>query len=251
MAPRLDNLDEFGDPARYDREFGNFQPDSSFYITLAAEVGGPVLDLACGTGRIAIALAKPGAVIVGLDAHAGMLARAAEKSRGLPIRWVEGDMRDFVLSERFALVTMAGNAFQALLTDDDQRAMLACVQRHLKPGGRLAFDTRNPRHSDLYGNEFETHWHDYPDEDGTPIEVWAKEIYDPATEILGCTILRRRRGDQRPPRSSRIDLRYLSVVALNARLEEAGFEIERQDGDFAGGALTPDSPSIVSVCRRR
>lgn len=62
--------------------------------------------------------------VTGLDIVPGMLARAREKSVGLPARWVEGDARSFDLGERFRLIFMTGNAFQAFVTNEEQAAVL-------------------------------------------------------------------------------------------------------------------------------
>jgi SAM-dependent methyltransferase len=112
-----------------------------FYRALAAEArsnGGKVLELGCGTGRVAIRLAHDGVEVVGLDLSTAMLAVAREKSAGIGIlRWVEGDMRAFELGETFHLTIVPGHGFQNLLTPEDQRACLESARRHLAPGGLL------------------------------------------------------------------------------------------------------------------
>ena len=107
-----DNLEEFADPANYDIEDSS-DTGVAFYGNLAQETGGPVLELACGTGRVSIPIARLGFAVTGLDIVPGMLARARAKSEGLDTRWLEGDARDFNLSETFRLIFLTGNAFQA------------------------------------------------------------------------------------------------------------------------------------------
>jgi cyclopropane fatty-acyl-phospholipid synthase-like methyltransferase len=107
----LDNLEEYMEPDLYDAENDLFKDDFNVFVGLKHH--GSALDLACGTGRLTIALAKSGLPCIGLDVSESMLERAREKSEGLDISYRQGDMRDFHLNQKFDLITMAGNAFQA------------------------------------------------------------------------------------------------------------------------------------------
>ena len=127
----------------YDESVPDWPGEIDFYRELAAGIeakGGTVLELACGTGRVAIRLAQEGVKLVGLDLSAEMIAVARQKSAGLDnARWVEGDMRSFRLgaAEAFDLVLIPGHAFQCLNTPQEQVACLQCIKRHLNPGGVL------------------------------------------------------------------------------------------------------------------
>src|SRR5689334_3683768 len=98
-----DNLEEFADAERYDEE-DTSDAGIAFYSALAQETGGPVLEIACGTGRVSIPIARLGLAVTGLDIVPGMLAQARRKSASLPARWVAGDARAFDLGERFRLI---------------------------------------------------------------------------------------------------------------------------------------------------
>jgi SAM-dependent methyltransferase len=125
--------------------------DVSFFRRLADETGGPVLELGCGTGRVAIPLAEAGHSVVGLDRSTQMLEIAMRKREGLPaavrrrLRFVEGDMTEFRVGRRFGLVFAAFRVFMSLLDPAAQRATLASIRRHLRPGGLLALDVFDPR----------------------------------------------------------------------------------------------------------
>jgi len=84
-----DNLEEYADPVDYDRK-DTSDTGVAFYAALAQETGGPVLELACGTGRVAILIARQGFAVTGLDVVPAMLGRARLKAEaaGLPVRWV-------------------------------------------------------------------------------------------------------------------------------------------------------------------
>src|ERR671912_1325913 len=125
-----DNLEEYADPVDYDRQ-DTSDTGVAFYAALARETGGPVLEIACGTCRVAIPIARQGFTVTGLDVVPDMLELARSKSAGLPVRWVEGDARSFDLGERFRLVFLTGNAFQAFVTNAEQAAVLKRAHAHL------------------------------------------------------------------------------------------------------------------------
>ena len=106
------NLEEFADPVNYDREDSS-DTGVAFYTALAQETGGPVLELACGTGRVTIPIARLGFAVTGMDIVGGMLERARSKSAGLPTRCVEGDLRVFDLGERFSVLYLPAGACDA------------------------------------------------------------------------------------------------------------------------------------------
>jgi SAM-dependent methyltransferase len=132
--------------------------DIAFYDRLAQATGGPVLELGCGTGRIALPLAQAGLAVTGIDVSAGMLALARRKSERLAaaasrcLTFVEGDMARLDLGRRFGMAFIAFRSFQHLLTVDEQRATLTGVRRHLRVDGRLALHLFDPRF-DLLADE--------------------------------------------------------------------------------------------------
>src|ERR1700722_6502823 len=111
----LDNLEEYDDAFVYEAEYGQYKGDFDLFLNLIDK--GSVLDLACGTGRLAIPLAQKGLEVVGIAASESMLELARHKSADRSIKWVQGDICDFQLKLKFDLIIMAGNAFQALLSE--------------------------------------------------------------------------------------------------------------------------------------
>ena len=140
--------DSYASIARfYDLEYGALQEDLAFFSSLAQRTGGPVLDVGTGTGRVALALARAGHTVVGLDSSPAMLALARRKVRGASarrIRLVQADMRGFHLEERFPLALETANTFGHLITRQDQEQALGCLRDHLVPGGVLALVFQNP-----------------------------------------------------------------------------------------------------------
>jgi ubiquinone/menaquinone biosynthesis C-methylase UbiE len=124
--------------------------DIDFYVDLARSLGDSALELASGTGRVLLPIARAGISVTGLDLSDPMLSRCREKLAEEPpevqqrVTLVHGDMRRFDLGRTFPLVFIAFRSFQALLTVEDQMACLSCALRHLQPEGRFVLNLFNP-----------------------------------------------------------------------------------------------------------
>lgn len=267
------NLEAFADPRAYDIEDSS-DTGVAFYAALARETGGPVLEIACGTGRVSIPIARLGYAVTGLDIVPGMLEWARSKSAGLPTRWVEGDARTFDLGEQFRLVFLTGNAFQAFLTRADHEALFERVRAHLNDDGLFAFETRNPRWANstrpgqdlplerppLHDGELfaflETRGEEevgqsFTDLNGHEVREYRTQVYDHVAQILHWTSYRRwRDGDEEQTKVTRIAVRFTFPQELAALLHYNGFSIIRQYGDWNLEPLTAASPSIIVVCRK-
>src|SRR5919107_276755 len=263
-----DNLEEYADPVDYDRQDSS-DTGVAFYAALAQETGGPVLEIACGTGRVAIPIARQGFAVTGLDVVSGMLERARTKAIGLPVRWIEGDARAFDLGdERFRLIFLTGNAFQAFLTNADQEALLGRVRAHLHDEGLFAFETRNPRWRTSEGREedpdglfvyLETRAEEeealppHTNAHGREVRESRRCTYDHVAQVLHWTSYQRWHEGGAPEertKTKRIALRYTFPQELAALLDHNGFTIARRSGDWDGEPLTAASPSIIVVCRK-
>lgn len=136
----------------YDADYAalNYDADTPFYVEMARESGGPVLEMGCGTGRVLLPVARAGIRIHGVDLSADMLEQFGRKLAGEPaevrerVSFSEGDIRTVDAGGKFALVSAPFRVVQVLLTREDQRAWLRNVRRHLRPGGALCFDVFQP-----------------------------------------------------------------------------------------------------------
>ncbi|MCB0060728.1 MAG: class I SAM-dependent methyltransferase, partial [Caldilineaceae bacterium] len=159
-----EKLSEYTNPAWYDAE-NRWAPDDDYYLAMAKRIGGPVLDVACGTGRLTRAVAATGIAVTGVDLAEPMLAHARALSGALPISWIQADCRTMQLNQRFRLALMTSHGFQHLITDEDQDAFLTTLFQHLEEGGRFAFETRNPADSDWMDTDWEK-WRTFRVENG-------------------------------------------------------------------------------------
>jgi SAM-dependent methyltransferase len=251
----------------YDASLSDWPGEIDFYLEMAEtarSVNGDVLEIACGTGRVAIRLARAGTKVVGIDLSPEMLAVAKQNSGHLTnVRWIEGDMRSFRLTERFHLALIPGHAFQHLNTPDDQAACLSCIKGHLHSGGILVvhldhMNTENMRWlgglcGDQRGAFAPAEQFRHPDtgHEVLPSRAW---VYEPATQTAVVRtawdvvspegkILRR---IEREP----IPLHCVFRFEMEHLLVRVGFVIEGLYGDFFRHELRDDSPSMIWIAKR-
>ncbi|HOO49924.1 MAG TPA: class I SAM-dependent methyltransferase [Alphaproteobacteria bacterium] len=128
----------------YDIDSG-WSVDRDFYLSLADPSKKlEILDLGCGTGLLCDAYAARGHSVTGCDPSKTMLDVARLKPHGKNIEWVESSAQDFKSLKSFDLIVMTGHAFQVLLSEEDILIALSNMKRHLKTGGLIVFEARNP-----------------------------------------------------------------------------------------------------------
>lgn len=250
-----DNLEEFTDPPNYDIEEGQRSADRiAFYCDLAKTVGGPVLEIACGSGLVTIPVAEQGLDVTGIDLARPMLEHARKKAeaRNLNIRWVEADARSLDLGTQDRFIFITGNAFQAFLHRQDQEALFASVKQHLTPEAIFAFETRNPSGHDLTNQSEEEFDQTYISVEGYQVSVSSTQIYDPIAQIIYWTSYRRwNDGQHERTKETHIACRFTYPQELEALLHCNGFQIIQQFGNWNKEPLSASSPSIISICKAR
>ncbi len=248
----------------YDQSLPDWPGEMDFYRGYAAEVrarGERLLDVACGTGRIAIRLAQEGTHITGLDRSKEMLHVAREKSRGIEnLAWVESDMRSFELGKQFGLAIIAGHAFQNLNTPDEQAACLRCIHTHLKPGGRLIVHLDHQDLEwlgDLMGEKrgvFDPEEQFVHAQTGRHIQAFRAWTYEPSTQSALCTKKWEARGDDGEIvdrwETEPVRLHCVFRFEMEHVLRRAGFEVEAVYGDFFRNPLEDKSPAMIWVAAR-
>jgi SAM-dependent methyltransferase len=122
----------------HDVECGSYEADLPLWEELAQSAGGPVAELGCGTGRVALHLARRGHEVVGIDLDPELAATLDERGRGLALGTVVADARDFELPAPAGLVLATMQFLQLLPGSDDRVRCLCRVTEQLRPGGRFA-----------------------------------------------------------------------------------------------------------------
>ncbi len=218
--------------------------DVKFWQTMAARIGGPILELGCGTGRIALPVARDGAHVVGVDRSAAMLKRARNRlvrsKLAGRLDLVRGDITALPFPPAsFRLVMAPYGILQSLLDDAVVEAALQSVRRVLAPGGTFGVDLV----ADL------PRWQEYErrpklrgrrGQGGTSIALVESVRQDRARQltIFDQEFTERRGTETRTHRFS-LAFRTLSVPELTARLENAGFNVTAVLGDYEGRPWDP------------
>ena len=246
----------------YDARTFGFPGELDFWIARARESGGPVLELACGTGRVSWPIARAGVDIVGIDLSPAMLERAEAKRASAPnevaarARFERGDMADFALDERFALVIIPFRAFQALLTIESQRGSLGCIHRHLKPDGRLIVDIFDPRLDLLLEERFVPQRQIAPYRNLQTGHTVSIDVVERTNDHVKQLLTERWRfrettDDGRVVRDEDelLELRWTYRYEMRHLLELCNFVVEEELSDFSGGAPAYGLEQIV-IARR-
>ena len=122
----------------HDLECGPYSEDLPLWRALAAEAGGPVLDVGAGTGRVTLDLASRGVSVVALDVDGSLLETLERRAAGLPVETVAADARELDLGRRFPLVIVPMQTLQLLGGPEGRTAFLRGARDHLEPGGLVA-----------------------------------------------------------------------------------------------------------------
>ncbi len=242
----------FDDGDVYDLVGGEIPYGLEFYVSLAREADGPVLEVACGTGRILLACMQAGVDIEGVDLFEPMLRRLREKAAalGLSPRLHQADMRDFSLSRRFSLVMIPFNAFIHNLTQEAQISCLLCCRKHLVAGGRLVFDTFFPS-LEIVGAAPGTRVLEgelpHP-ETGLPIRMYDTRTFDRVAQTqhsINEIELLAAEGKVLATYRSEIRGRYVYKQEMSLLLRVAGFERWQIHGGFDGRPLENENDAMV------
>ncbi|USG64719.1 methyltransferase domain-containing protein [Brevibacillus ruminantium] len=229
--------------------------DVEFYLDMARQSGGEVLDLACGTGRITIPAAEGGVSVTGLDLSTEMLARAQEKAeqQGVSdrLQLIQGDMRSFDLQKSFALIMIPFRSFLHLLHIQEQMKALSCIRKHLAPGGKLVFNVFVPKISHLYEESEKMSLRStYRLETGEEVAMWDYTRYDHFQQLSEVTRTYERispEGIVQEKVVGRFTLRYIFPAELHHLLRLNGFKVTQRFGSFAKTPFDSTSSELIIV----
>lgn len=222
-------------------------PDTDFYIQLAIDLNARrILDLGCGTGLLTRQLAVDGRHVTGIDPALAMLTVARRQLGGSRVQWVEGDSAALGTPDADVLL-MTSHVAQVFLDEKEWTATLRAIHAALRPGGYLAFESRNPddrawerwnrdatyeQTNSPYGPM--TCWLELVKVENGRVHFKAYNIFTATGEVLIVNS----------------ELRFRRLTELTDSLTNTGFTIEHVYGDWHRGPVTSTSRVFVIVARR-
>jgi SAM-dependent methyltransferase len=257
-----------GDPADdlaryYDLDMLDVDEDVGMYLALAREQGGPILELAAGSGRIAVPLARAGHRVVAVDHDPAMLARAqgrwdatpgVDRERGGALSIVEADLTLYRSDERFGLAILALNSLMLIPDADARSAALLTMRAHLREGGLAVVDVVTPDVDELgsYDGRVQLDWVREDAERGELVTKLISAIIHPEEDRVELTQL----FDVTPTRGGtlrrivrRDTLHLVSATALRSLAAGAGLDDLDVRGDHRLTAHGPGSPRAILMGR--
>lgn len=223
----------------YDPWSRSVTEDVGFYVECALASGGPVVELAVGTGRIAVPIAEAGIDVIGVDSSPEMLAVAHQTAEAagvadrLDLR--EGDVRTPPVDERVPLVICPFRSLLHMESEAEKRSALDAARALLAPGGTYVFDVFAPSPEDIA----ETHDRWLEREPG----IFERAVWDQGARTLSLSV---RSGED----DATFALHWLSAPEWLRLLDRAGLEVEALYGWFDRRRHDGEE-DMIFVCRRR
>ena len=239
----------------YDSVFSYVNEDIPFYVDEAMRSGGPVIELGCGTGRVAIPIALSGIDVVGLDSSSLMIERARQKANqngASNLKLVQADMIDFKLDDKFPLAIVPFHGLLSLLSLEDMERTLLNIRRHLTPEGKLIFDIFVPDlNMMVQEGDVPYHFRDVTDPNtGRRLVIWNQASYDSYSQIMSI-----RSTIEELDLSGRVAskmyrdfaLRYIFRWEMHYLLRACGYDTLELYGDFMRQDFDENSTEMVWV----
>jgi SAM-dependent methyltransferase len=246
---KIDHEEIYRDGKHYDA-LNNFNHDVPFYLKMAKSFGDKTLELACGTGRITLPLAKQGIDIVGLDISNGMIREAKEKAnkQNLDIELLIGDVRDFNLERKFSLIIFPFNSICHLHDYESIKACFENVKKHLHPDGRFIIDVFKPNFNFLLRDskeraEVSTYNNPYGN---NKVRLTESNNYDQISQINYINWFYNTDGKER---GEELNMRMFFPQELENYLRFTGFQIENKFGDYDLSSFKNNSEKQIIISK--
>lgn len=232
----------------YDLFHSSRQEDVDFWTGIADRIGGPVLEIGCGTGRVGLEIVRHGNELCGIDQSEDILNIFRRKLAAQPeevqsrVELHQWDMRTFQLDRQFPLAIIPFRPLQHMLTLDDQIATLANARRHIKTGGFLGFDVFFPNFAAFEQRDgVEKFERDWVNESGNTVKrFFLRHRVDRVNQVIyGSFIFRTYDGDTLVSEEiSPLDMSFYTYPHLRLLLKLTGFEPVEEYGSFALESIT-------------
>lgn len=248
----------------YDDEYASKSDlnDLPFYLEAAKRFGGPILEVACGTGRILLPTARQGHEIHGIDRSSPMLnvlkthlkGEAQEVQKRITLH--EGDMRTFKLDKKFKLITIPFRPMQHMYQLEDQLAALKNISAHLDKGGVLVFDVFFPK-LDMVGTGigqeiWELEWTSRENPKQTVKRVFRKETFNKVHQFFTAKFIFRTFEGDTLVKTEEEDFKmgFYTYPQLRALFQLAGLTVREEYGSFEKTPMDDSAKEMIFVLER-
>jgi SAM-dependent methyltransferase len=227
----------------YDEWSEHMTEDVAFYVDLARETEGPLVELAVGNGRVAIPVARDtGRKVIGIDLSPAMLAQARERAEaeGVELELRQGDMRELELDEPAGLIYSPFRSLLHLPSWRDRRLVFERVAAALRPGGRFAWNAFvfDPEIAARLSDEVRPH--------AENSRIWERSQYVPSDNRIDITAWVGEPGQG----ERKLSLWWINRSEWEGLIDVAGLEVEALYGDFDRRPLDDESGEFVWVARK-
>jgi SAM-dependent methyltransferase len=238
----------------YDVEHAHFDEDIDFYLQYAEMQTGPLLELACGSGRLLLPLAEQGYTLTGVDSSEKMLALAREQLQQAElstlVTLVQQDICTLHLPQQFSLAFIALGSFAHLTTRKTQHQALAAIHRHVTGGGTFILDISNAdaRYMENMGGQV-LHQGTWQLKDGSMLTHMVSPASSRSRHLLELTHLYDQHSQGGPVNRTVVTthLYLFDRSEMELLLEQAGFRIKETFGDYDLNPFTLESPRMIFV----
>jgi SAM-dependent methyltransferase len=248
----MNNL--YSDAQHYDLVMGAYAigDQLKFYRDQIACYGEPVLELACGSGRLTIPLANEGVKITGIDISESMLDLAKLKAleNHVNIRFIQGDMRNFDLGEKFKFIFIPAQSLSHLHTRGELEKCFSCVRRHLTNDGRLLVELFNSSVKILAresGHRYPVGQHNYT-QNNSQVFVTEQVSYDSASQVNHIEWFFRHEKSNEEAKLS-FQMRQFFPQEIDSLLWYNDFLIEHKYGNYNEEEFSSDAWKQLIICR--
>ncbi|MEO1253954.1 MAG: class I SAM-dependent methyltransferase [Bacteroidota bacterium] len=259
LSAALEELSLFYNPSLYDsyhtgkQFYFDRKTDQLFWLNVARTYGDPILELACGTGRVTAPLAEQGFQLTGIDISGSMLNAARKKSP--QVEWIQADIRDFDVGMKFPLILLPYFSIQHLLDLGDVESCLQCVKKHLRPNGRFIIDIMHPSPSYLselsYTSNLRLADCIFEDPMGRGnIVVTATREYEASLQVVKEYLYYHIPGEDKELSES-LEFRLYFSQEFEMLLKYNGFKVENKFGDYFSSPFTSESDQMILICSPR
>jgi SAM-dependent methyltransferase len=249
-----DYVNFYSDTQRYELVMGAYASGDqlNFYRRQVARYGEPVLELACGSGRFTVPLAREGIQITGVDISEDMLDLAKRKAfqADVHIRFLQGDMRSFDLREKFKFIFVPAQSLSHLHTREEVESCFSCVRQHLAEDGRFLIELFNPSVSTLArepGRRYPVGQYKDPTGD-SQVFVTEQVRYDSASQVNHIRWFFRNEASDNEVMLS-FEMRQFFPQEIDALLWYNDFLIEHKYGSYNEEEFSSDAWKQLIICR--